>query len=104
MARRTRSGCSGTCRTRAPVAAKMALDSGGRDGGRARLAHAGRILGARDDVHLDDVGQVAHAEDLVGVEVLLLERALGDGALLLERVGEAEEERALHLGADAVRD
>src|SRR5258708_13948632 len=36
------------------------------------------------------------------VEVALDQRALGDGPALLERVAQAEEQRALDLGADAV--
>src|SRR5882724_2201544 len=73
-----------------------------RDGRDAGLADPGRELGARDHVHLDDVGQLVHAEHLVVVEVGLDQVAVGDRAALLQRIAQAEEERALDLGTDAV--
>src|SRR5213083_2471231 len=49
-----------------------------------------------------DFGHVAHPQYLVVVEVRLLERPVLHGAPLLQRVREAEEQRALDLRAGAV--
>src|SRR5580704_2905452 len=80
---------------------KYCVDHGGHDGRSPRLAHPARRLGTLDNVNLDG-RRLVHAQDLVAIEVGLLDTAVLQRDLAIERCRDAEDDRALDLCPDGI--
>ena len=89
----------GSVRMRLPVAAKIALVTAGAIGGVPGSPMPPGCLAARHDVHLD-LGHLAHAQHRVVVEVALLDAAVLEGDLAVQRRRQAVDDRALDLARD----
>src|SRR3984893_10299169 len=63
---------------------KYCVDHCGHDGRSPGLTHSARRLEILDDVDLDG-RRLVHAQDLVGIEVGLLDTAVFEGDLAIER-------------------
>src|SRR5271169_7204782 len=73
----------------------------GNDGRSPALTHPARRLGTLDDVDLDG-RRLIDAQDLVGIEVGLLNAAVLQRDLAIERCRHAEHDRALDLSPDGI--
>src|SRR5262249_26801297 len=71
------------------------------DGRSPALAHSARRLGALNDMNLDR-RRLIDAQHLVSIEVALLDAAVLQRDLAVERRRDAEDDRALNLRADRV--
>ena len=80
---------------------KYCVGDCGSDGRSPGLAHSARRLGALDDVNLDG-GRLIHAQDLIAIEVGLLDAAVLERDLAIERSRDAENNRALDLRLDGI--
>src|SRR5579883_1977384 len=80
---------------------KDRVGDGGHDAGGPGLAHAAGRLGALDDVNLDR-RRLVHADHLVGVEIGLLDTAVLQRDLAIERSGGTKGYPAHELGLDRV--
>src|SRR4029077_21273965 len=67
------------------------VGDGRNDGGGPGLAHAAGLLGAADDVDIDR-RRLVHAQDLVGIEIALLDAAVLERDLAVERRRDAEDD------------
>src|SRR6266446_5022262 len=68
----------------------------GNDGRSPGLTHPARRLDTLDDVHLDG-RRLIHAQDLVGIEVGLLDTAVRQRDLAIDRRRDTENDRTLDL-------
>src|SRR5712691_6248613 len=73
----------------------------GNDGRGPGLSHPARWLETLDDVDLDR-RRLIHAQDLVGIEVGLLDTAVFESDLAIERRRDAEHDCALDLRPDGI--
>jgi hypothetical protein len=89
---------SGKLRTGFPVAAKMALSTAGATTQMVGSRRHPKVVGWHD--HCFDLGHLRKTHDLVGVEVEICHPAVLDRHFAIERGGETEGHRSLHLGLD----